>query len=168
MSTAFVEGFVCGIPRMIFDRGLSWCIPRNRGEPATRRSPSLSGSTTDKRPTWTWAAWEGQIESPVDYAETFPLVQWQYYSRPEDDWSIVIEEEIRTERSGNCQEPSLEVPNILGLADHQRFNLLFARPGRAHFRLTTRGCGFIPWNNYWGTAVVGSDGIRVGKIKALK
>jgi hypothetical protein len=169
LNTAFVGGFVCGIPRMFFDRGLLWWVQRDSG-PARRRFPSLPGGMAEMPPTWSWAAWEGEIRFPSNDANNHSLVQWKFCPRIEDGWSVVVsaDGETRGKGSGNCHGTALDGLAVLQLAEHQRSNLLLARPDMAFFRLATRHNGILPWNDYWGTPIVGKDGICAGKMKALE
>jgi hypothetical protein len=89
LSHAFEGGFICELPEMIFDIALLW---QTLG-PSVRRplSPRSSKSWDNPLPTWSWAAWQGEInfgawsdDNEYDWASnhfkqpprTRRLVQW--------------------------------------------------------------------------------------------
>jgi hypothetical protein len=80
-----------------------------------------------------------------------------------EGWSTVVASKEESPSENSQDEP----PTTLELPDHLRTHLLFARPERAQFKLSYKPRGMIPWNDYWGAAVIGKDGTCVGKVKAL-
>lgn len=69
-NRSFHGGFISGLPQMFFDEALLWqpsSIPR-------RRTPKTGGSDQTILPSWSWAGWEGLIQSS-EWAS-----QWDYLS----------------------------------------------------------------------------------------
>ncbi|KAH6987226.1 heterokaryon incompatibility protein-domain-containing protein [Ilyonectria destructans] len=58
MSAAFPHGFVYGLPAAFFDAALLW---RSRGNRLVQRVSSNAGVLCP--PSWTWAGWQGYLES---------------------------------------------------------------------------------------------------------
>ena len=87
LSTVFIGGFICGLPRMYFDAALLWY---NKSPLERRRA--VRDQTKAMPPTWAWAAWAGAITFR-DHAKTpdeiKPLVRWKYRAYSQDQWQPV-------------------------------------------------------------------------------
>ena len=55
----FHGGFICGLPQMFFDDALLWQLCNI----LHRISQESCDSDKDVLPSWSWAGWEGEIES---------------------------------------------------------------------------------------------------------
>lgn len=164
LSTAFVGGFICGLPAMFFDAALLWYgeSPLERRH-ARRLDDDTGGAGTDPMPpSWAWAAWGGAItfpgcedNVPGDQDDKIrPLVQWSYRACDQEHW-----ESIRTAQGEEEQQiheglDQSEVLVVRSSADDSREHdteedcvkppsstrgitsyVLFARPRRAFFRV---------------------------------
>lgn len=72
LSKTFTGGFWCCLPVLFLDRALLWY----GRYPMTRRHPIKTGARMPA--TWSWAAWEGQIDFPQECDIVAPLVEWKY------------------------------------------------------------------------------------------
>jgi hypothetical protein len=59
--TAFDDGFLWGLPLMFFDLALLW-QPQER---LTRRSRSKVGPDDIVPPSWSWAGWQGELDTDI-------------------------------------------------------------------------------------------------------
>lgn len=69
-NRSFHGGFICGLPQMFFDDALLW----QPCSPLQRRTTKPCGNTRVLLPSWSWAGWEGEIQSSR-WAS-----QWDYLS----------------------------------------------------------------------------------------
>ena len=87
LSTVFIGGFICGLPRRYFDAALLWY---NKSPLERRRA--VRDQTKAMPPTWAWAAWAGAITFR-DHAKTpdkiEPLVRWKYRACSQDQWQPI-------------------------------------------------------------------------------
>lgn len=84
LSTIFIGGFLCGLPKMYFDAALLWY---NKA-PLHRRRAARDNATL-MPPSWAWAAWEGEI-CFRDHAKApenvHALVQWRIKPQDQNHW----------------------------------------------------------------------------------
>lgn len=59
LSRTFEGGFLCGLPEMFFETALLW----QPLSPLKRRLANPSSSTESPLPSWSWVAWEGEIDN---------------------------------------------------------------------------------------------------------
>ena len=87
LSTVFIGGFICGLPKMYFDAALLWY-----NKPPLERRRAVRDQTRAMPPTWAWAAWGGPI-SFRDHAKTpesiEPLVRWNYRAHGQNQWQPI-------------------------------------------------------------------------------
>ena len=96
-NRSFHGGFICGLPQMFFDDALLW-QPCNL---INRRVSKESGSNQMVLPSWSWAGWEGEIESSKWASEWDYLslglhkgaVKWKLTSTVE--WTYGVSREIQ-------------------------------------------------------------------------
>jgi hypothetical protein len=81
MSRSFVGGFHFGIPELFFDTGLLW----DSRWPLRRRAPKSDKFFASGLPSWSWAGWEGNLDSY--FMTTAHKATW-------DNWCSVSEIDI--------------------------------------------------------------------------
>lgn len=121
-STAFVGGFICGLPAMFFDAALLWYSesPLERRQARRPDANTRSTSTSPLPPSWAWAAWGGTVSFPgyehkhnvasAQDVSVRPLVQWDYRANDKEQW-----QSIRSASSGEPQRihAGLDQPEVL-------------------------------------------------------
>jgi hypothetical protein len=89
LSTVFDGGFIAGLPILFFDEALLW----TNTKPLQRRQAKLERGREKVTPTWSWAAWGGDIEfggfAATAKSHLKPLVQWRYAARADQDWQCL-------------------------------------------------------------------------------
>jgi hypothetical protein len=103
LSTVFIGGFLCGLPRMYFDAALLWY-----NKTPLHRRRAARDNATPMPPSWAWAAWEGEI-SFRDHAKApeniHTLVQWRIKPQYQNHWFYFRGHE----EPGPCLEAESEV-----------------------------------------------------------
>ncbi len=88
LSAVFEGGFIAGLPVKFFDEALLW---RNKA-PLRRRRAKLDRGREKVAPSWSWAAWAGDIEFTDLAGEARnlkPLVQWECATRADGKWQTL-------------------------------------------------------------------------------
>ncbi|KAH8742405.1 heterokaryon incompatibility [Diaporthe sp. PMI_573] len=114
LSTAFVGGFIGGLPAIFFEAGLLWYSET----PMTKRQALRQGHEKSLPPTWSWARWEGPISFPDP--DMRPLADWQCWESTKKHWQPVKPPEMQqlTNESGelamaeNAIDPENEEDNM--------------------------------------------------------
>ncbi|KAK4031566.1 HET-domain-containing protein, partial [Parachaetomium inaequale] len=136
-STAFTDGFICGLPVLFFDVALLWynkaplerrCARRQRD----RDNDATGVDTHVLPPSWAWAAWGGAVEyADLDLGldgasrgtEEKPLarwgyqrslVGWKYRTRNKEDWKPVTSFFAERRLSSSHGEPAETVSSTTG------------------------------------------------------
>jgi hypothetical protein len=94
LGRAFPDGFLYGLPQMVFDRALGW-KPKNKYSSLKRRTSSTQPAEAQlpdsTLPSWSWIGWQGNIdigshELSIDrfprIEETIPITQWYAWDSP--------------------------------------------------------------------------------------
>ncbi|KAK0515023.1 hypothetical protein JMJ35_002402 [Cladonia borealis] len=148
LSTVFIGGFICGLPRMFFDAALLWY---NKSPLERRRA--VRDQTRAMPPTWAWAAWGGAI-SFRDHAKTpeiiKPLVRWNYRAHGQNQWQPIapdhnqqslVPQKTTDELEGCARAVTTQSDqgdgNDTGFATLRKFHshLLFSQPLRSFFQI---------------------------------
>lgn len=164
LSTAFVGGFICGLPAMFFDAALLWYSESPLERRLARRldDDTEGASTGPMPPSWAWAAWGGKIAFPscednipgAQDDKIRPLVQWSCRECDQEHWESIgaaQSEEPQQIHDGLGQAEVLAAGSSAGDSrgrDNKEYritppsatrgitsHLLFARPWRAFFRI---------------------------------
>ena len=150
LSTAFVGGFVCGLPSMFFDATLLWYNESS----LERRYARRRDARTTLLPSWAWSAWGGAICFPDHTSgpdRIRPLVRWKYKANSQERWRSIPSLKHQPPFCIQREIDRLEVSATVGVAtrayhdnegdleytsfpDGPRSHILLAHPPRSFFR----------------------------------
>lgn len=121
-SRSFTNGFLYGLPEMLFDCALAW-RPNEliRPNPLRRRTPSQRPIDEQlhpsQLPSWSWVGWQGHIEigrfESAQYnesiQETIPITKWYTADSPTSEERRLIESTWFTNRQ-SYKNPDTPLP----------------------------------------------------------
>lgn len=148
LSTVFIGGFICGLPRMFFDAALLWY---NKSPLERRRA--VRDQMRAMLPTWAWAAWGGattfrdHVKTPDSIK---PLVQWKYRAHSQDEWQPIAPDQNQQDSTSQTATGELKAcvradttQKDQGNGNHKapamprklNSHSLFSQPLRSFFRI---------------------------------